>query len=165
MEGGSSSGSGSSDVGIPALPSLSVTYWRTPCLLGPACQLLNGFGHVRGSSSVVYSVCFYLLRIKRREWWYNKWRARGRDVGLLSTAVPQASENARRSAFHSVSNLEGPACRAATRMRQERCTIKTDWPVVTGTTIHTRTFAARPTPSTALKPHQISSPFPHLSIP
>ena len=68
MEGASSSGSGSSDVGIPALPSLSVTYWWTPCLLGPACQLLNGFGHVRGSSSVVYSLCFYLLRIKWREW-------------------------------------------------------------------------------------------------
>ena len=63
MEGESISGSGSSDVGIPALPSLSVTYWRTPCLLGPACQLLNGFGHVRGSSSVVYSLCFYLLCI------------------------------------------------------------------------------------------------------
>ena len=68
MEGGSSSGSGSSDIGIPTLPSLSVTYWQTPCLLGPACQLLNGFSHVKGSSSEVYSLCFYLLRIKRREW-------------------------------------------------------------------------------------------------
>ena len=56
MEGGSSSGSGSSDVGIPALPSLSVIYWRTPCLLGRACQLLNEFGHVKGSSFVVYSL-------------------------------------------------------------------------------------------------------------
>ena len=61
MEGGISSGSGSSDVGIPTLPSLSVTYWRTPCLLGPGCQLLNGFGHVRGSSSVVYSLYFYFF--------------------------------------------------------------------------------------------------------
>ena len=81
---GSSSGSGSSDVGIPALPSLSITYWRTPCLLGPACQLLNGFGHVRGSSSVVYSLCFYLLRIKRRAWWYNKWRGGGGGMSVCS---------------------------------------------------------------------------------
>ena len=50
----------------------------------------------------------------------------GRDVGLLSTVVPQASENARQTAFHSVSDVEGPGCRAATRTRQERCTVKTD---------------------------------------
>ena len=110
MEGGSSSGSGSSDVGIPASPSLSVTYWRAPCLLGPACQLLNGFGHVRGSSSVVLPLFLFTpLKMTRA----------GEGGGLLSTAVPQASENARRSPFHSVSDMEGPACQAATRTRQE----------------------------------------------
>ena len=42
---------------------------------------------------------------------------RGRDVVLLSTAVPQASENTRQSAFHSVSDVEGPAWRA--RLQRE----------------------------------------------